>query len=61
MLKINFSYTDEFGQESSMVKTFTHEVLEVEDTFYLLVDEFKKFLISSGFSSEHVDQIQIIE
>lgn len=56
-LKIDFSYTDEFGQESRMVKTFDPCVLEVSDTLNFLVDEFKLFLFSQGFSRGLVKKV----
>lgn len=59
MLKIYYSYTDEFGQESTMNKTLEASVLEITDTLDLLVDNFKLFLISSGFLPEQVDKIKL--
>jgi len=59
MVKINFSYTDEFSQESTMVKTFEDSVFEVTDTFNLLVDNFKSFLSAAGFTQKLIDTIQI--
>ena len=61
MLKINYSYIDEFGQESMLQKTFTDDVIEICPTFELLFDEFKLFLISAGFSRDEVDRIIIEE
>lgn len=61
MLKLSFSFTDEFNQESTMTKTFTEDVFEVTTTFDLLVDEFKNFLIASGFPKDMVDSIIIEE
>lgn len=50
MLKILYSYTDEFNQKSTQSKTFTEDTLEVTDTMELLVEEFEKFIVSTGFS-----------
>lgn len=61
MLKMSFYYKDEFNQTSRLTKTFTDSNIEFVSHFELLLDEFKKFLISSGFSPESVDKIQIIE
>lgn len=61
MINIEFSYTDEYGQESITKKTFTQSVFETTTTLDLLVDEFKLFLLSMGHSRENVDKIQIIE
>jgi len=61
MLKISFSYTDEFGQESLTTKTLTTACIEDYSDFELLVDEFKLFLRASGFSEDLVNTIKIIE
>ena len=60
-LKIDFAFTDEFGQESRLIKTVTNAVFIDKNQFEFLVDEFKLFLIASGYSPETVDAIQIIE
>jgi len=52
MLKILYSYTDEFNQESTQSKTITEDTLEVTDAMELLVEEFEKFIVSTGFSEE---------
>lgn len=59
--KIDFFYTDEFGQESRLVKTFTPEVLEVTNSFDLLFDEFINFMKATGFSKKEVDKIKYVE
>jgi len=61
MIKINFSYTDGYDQESTLTKTFTNDVLETIPDFDLLLEEFKNFLIGSGFSREIVDTISCDE
>jgi len=61
MLKIDFTFTDEFGQQSRLMKTFEACVLEHQNQFELLVDEFKRFLLCAGFSPKNVDMIQIVE
>lgn len=60
-LKIDFSFTDEFGQESRLIRTFTDAVLVDRSQFEFLVDEFKSFLIAAGYLSEMIDKIQIVE
>jgi len=61
MLKIDFAFTDEFGQESRLTKTFTDAVLEHGSYLEFLVDEFKHFMLGAGFSQKTVDKIQIVE
>ena len=61
-IKIDFSYTDEFGQESRVIKNFTDACLIDRDSLEFLVDEFKLFLIASGFNAEYVNsKIQLVE
>lgn len=43
MIKTDFAYTDEFGQESRITKNFTDAVLEDNDTLDFLIEEFKCF------------------
>jgi hypothetical protein len=61
MIKINFSYTDEFNQESTLTKTYTDAIFIDQTAFSLLVDEFKNFMIATGFSQEDVDRIIVQE
>jgi hypothetical protein len=61
MIKINFSYIDEFNQESTLIKTYTDAIFIDQTAFSLLVDEFRKFLVATGFSQEYVDKIVIQE
>jgi hypothetical protein len=61
MLKIGFSYTDEFGQETKLEKTLSDVVLMDYDTLNIQLEEFKKFLIAQGHSRENVDKIQFVE
>lgn len=58
-IKTDFAYTDEFGNESRLAKTFTDAVLMDRTDLEFLVDEFKSFLKSMGFTN--TDCIQIIE
>jgi len=60
-LKIDFAFTDEFGQENRLIKTVTTAVFLEKNQFEFLVDEFKIFLIAMGYSPETVDVIQIVE
>jgi len=52
MLKISYNYTDEFYQESTLTKTFTEDTLEVTSAMELLVEEFEKFVVVTGFGEE---------
>ena len=61
MLKVGFYHTDEFGQTTKLDKTFNAEILNTISPFELLIDEFKYFLISDGFSQDLVNQIQVID
>jgi hypothetical protein len=61
MVRAEFSYTDEFGQESHVVKTFTEDYIESIGSFYMLIEEFKLFLAMAGYTRDLVDQIQIVE
>jgi hypothetical protein len=60
-LKIDFSFTDEFGQECRVVKNLTTAVLIDGNYFELLVNEFKLFLLGSGFSQNIVNKLQIVD
>jgi hypothetical protein len=61
MLKIGFSYTDEFGQETKLEKTFTDAVFLDQSNLEFQLNEFKRFLLAQGHSRENVDKIQFIE
>lgn len=58
-IKIDFGYTDEFGQESRLIKTFDECVLEDMSSFELLVEEFKLFVRAAGFTN--AEKISITE
>ena len=60
-LKIDYAFTDEYGQESRLIKTVTTAVFIDKNQFEFLVDEFKHFMIAMGYSPETVDAIQIVE
>lgn len=61
-VKCEFSYIDEFGQESRMVKTISTNILhDVITPFALLVDEFKSFMVGAGFLQSQVNKIQFVE
>lgn len=60
-VKIDFLFQDEYNQESRLVKTFNPTVFEDQDTFDFLVDEFKNFMLSIGFTLELVDKIVILD
>jgi hypothetical protein len=59
MIKICFSYTDEFGQKSTLSKSYNQCVLVDQDTIEFLLDEFKSFLRGMGFTEKCVNRIQI--
>lgn len=60
-LKIDFAFTDEYGQECRVAKTFTTAVLIDRGTIKFLFDEFKLFLLANGFDSEFVEKsIQLV-
>lgn len=56
-LKVDFSYTDEFGQESRMIKSYNECVLTDQTPMEFLLYEFKCFLLSAGYSEEWVNKI----
>ena len=60
-VKIDFSYTDEYGQESRLTKTILKVDYNIQTQLELLVEEFKCFMMSAGFSPETVELIQIVE
>ncbi len=60
-IKIDFSYVDEFGQESRLIKTYTDAVFLDQSQFEVLVSEFKLFMLAAGYFQETVNTIQIIE
>lgn len=59
MMSITFSYTDIFGQRSTLEKSFTSENLEFNTEFDLLVEQFQSFLLAAGFTKSHVESIII--
>jgi len=60
-VKIDFSFTDELGQESRLTKTILKVDSNIQTQLELLVEEFKCFLMAAGFSPETVEMIQIVE
>jgi hypothetical protein len=61
MITINFLYTNEFGETTTLAKEYTEAVLLDRTEFEFLVDEFKMFLYASGFDRNTVDSLQIVE
>lgn len=49
-IKTNFMYRDEFGNETTLNKTHTEDVLSVTTSLDLLVEDFEAFLTGVGFS-----------
>jgi hypothetical protein len=60
-IKIDFSFTNEFGEESRLTKTFTNSVLFDRNEFEFLVEEFKLFMLASGYGESDVNSIKIVE
>ena len=60
-VKIDFSFTDEFGQESRLIKTILKVDSNIQTQLELLVEEFKYFLMGVGISPDIVEMIQIVE
>jgi hypothetical protein len=63
MIKYSFSYTDEFGQECTLSKSFDSEGIYIgyNGPLYMLIDEFKTFLVAAGFSKEEIDRFILNE
>ena len=61
MLKYEFSYTDEFDQETRVNFTISSDIFSMSTALELLVEQFKKFMLAAGFHPEHVNMIDIIE
>ena len=59
-VKVDFAYTDEFGNESRLAKSFTEGSI-MGTNLEFLVDEFKYFLLAAGFGQSTVDCVQIVE
>ena len=58
MIKTDFSYTDEFDQKTSLVKThFNTSSPDLE----ILIEDFKLLLLASGFTQETVDRVKLEE
>ncbi len=60
-MEVRFGYTDEFGQDSDMKKSFDTETFNEGITLPFLVEQFKLFLLGSGFSPENIEKIQYNE
>ena len=56
-VRTKFEFTDEFGQTTSVMKTFEDCAIE-DGSFDFLVDEFKSFM-KTMFSQDLVDTIVI--
>lgn len=60
-IKTSFSFTDEFGQETILTKTFDICVLEDTTQLDFLLEEFKCFLLANGHVNSNVNKIQYVE
>lgn len=58
-VRIEFSYTDQFDQETTLNKKLSTCVFNDMTELEMLVDEFKEFLIAAGHYQGNVDRIQI--
>ena len=54
-IKIKFKYTDDYGHKTRLKKIISSNVLEDISGLDILVDEFKIFLLSCGFTQDGVD------
>ena len=60
-VKIDFSYIDEFNNKNRLIKTLMKLDSNIQTQLELLVEEFKCFLMSAGFSPKTIEMIQIVE
>ena len=60
-VNISFSFTDEFDQKSEMNKTISMDSIDLSSQFEVLVEEFKNFMLMTGFAQSSVNKIQIVE
>ena len=54
-----FSHTDEFGQVCNYERELSLANIEVENSFDLMIEQFKCFLMAQGYSQNTVDKIQV--
>lgn len=61
--KLEFHYTNEFGNTTITKEDFEVDVLEAagENTFEYIVERFKAFLKFAQFSEKMVDSIQYLD
>jgi hypothetical protein len=59
MVNVNFLYTNESGETTTLTKDYIDLLGKSE--FEFLVDEFKMFLHASGFANKTIDKLQIVE
>lgn len=56
--KLEFSYTDQFGNKTVLVKEFDQVLIEeVDEVFGYTIDRFKDFLIACEYTNELVNTI----
>jgi len=60
-LVINFSYTNKFGNNTNLNKTFDSSMLLDSDEFLFLMNEFKVFLLAIGFSNDKIEKIIVVK
>lgn len=57
---LSFSFTDEFGENTSLQKTFSEDCEDIGKIFWLL-NEFKYFLHAMSFSESMTNKIIYLE
>lgn len=61
MRKIDFTYVDEFDNETRLQKTINDAEIKLTSEFEALFNKCKDFMIACGFSQDAVNAIQITE
>lgn len=59
-LTTSFSYTDEYGETTTLTKTHEAETQEDPD-IYFLTEQFKSFLSSIGYAQKWVDRVVYLD
>lgn len=56
-LRLNFTYRDTWEQEYSHIRKYNDAVLLNKSELEFLIDEYKIFLTTLGFSYEQIDKV----
>lgn len=59
IVKINFAYTDNLNESTNVTKEFNADIFIDQTPFEFLVEEFKLFMLTCGFSYKLVNKVQI--